>query len=469
MKKMLASMTALLLISSCAVGPDYNKVSYDTPLNWESDSFKLGKMRLEKWWEVFGDNDLNDLIKLTKSKNPDIKMASLRLSQADLMINVSESLLYPSLSTSPYLKRDKQSETLKPEAMGKSANVYGLDLTASWELDIWGKTRRNLEASQANFELSKASYDDILVVLYSNVASNYNNLRTLQKRLRVMEKNVKAQQSTLEIVKKKYEAQLVSELDVLRATQNLKSSEAMLPELRGGILKVKNILSMLVGVKASELNYLLKDEGEVLKLKENVEIAIPAEVLRQRPDIRMAEAELKMQTALIGVKKADLLPTLSISGVFGFGANSSGLFRAENQIWSLGGASFLTLFDFNRIKNLVKIEELKAKSSLYNYEKVVLNALVEVENSIVSYVSEDEKQKSLEIASNASARAVEQVKALYENGLTDFQNVLSAERDLLMQQDNLIQSKGLKNNAIISLYKSFGGGWQNQEVEENEK
>lgn len=467
--KILNRLVVISLIMGCTIGPDYEKPTGEIPEKWHKDKvFEQGDMRLEKWWEIFDDSSLNLLIETARENNKDIKIAMKNIEIAEFSSSISKSLLFPTIDSSGYLKRSKLSISQEPDAMGKPADLYGLELGASWELDIFGKNRRAYQSSKAMVEAAKASYDDVLVTLYAEIATNYVNLRTLEKRLEVSKQSVKSRQSTLEIVKKRYDAQLVAELDIHQAEQNLASSQALIPALESAIERTKNNLTFLSGMTSGMLDDLLIATNTIPEAIEKIKINIPAEALRQRPDIRIAEQNLIAQTAMIGVRKADLLPSFSLNGVFGVGANGNALFSSGNKVWNVGGAFGWNIFDFSRIRNLVKIEELKTENAVNIYENSVLNALRDVEDAIIVYAEENERLKYLEKATTSSKKATEQVKVLYKNGLTDFQNVLSAERDSLTHEDMYIQSQGLKINGLIALYRAFGGGWQNSYKDKND-
>ena len=467
--RILGKTIGLLMLAACSIGPDYAKPEINVPGKWHRENvFEYGQMRLDKWWKIFGDSSLDILIETARDNNPDIKIAQNRLKEAGLSRDISKSLLFPTIDTSGYLKRARFSRTLEPDAMGKTINIYGLDISAGWEIDLWGKNRRALEASSAMEEATEAVYDDALVSLYAEVAVNYVNLRTLEKRLAIAKKSIESRENNLEIVKKRYDAQLVSELDIHQAEQNLASSKAAVPALEAGIAKTKNLLTFLCGMEPGMLDDLLVADDTIPEATAKIVIDIPAEALRQRPDIRAAERTLAAQTAMIGVKKADLLPKFNLFGSFGIGAAGGALFRSYNKAWDIGSAFFWNVFDFGRISNLVKIEELKTNSAFLNYKKAVLYALTDVENAIIMYASENERMKHLKKATASAHKALEQVKILYSNGLTDFQNVLSSETYSLLHEDNFIQSQGLKTIALISLYRAFGGGWQN-DSESDEK
>ena len=456
-------------MAACSIGPDYEKPKLEIPEKWHRENvFEYGQMRLEKWWKIFGDSSLDILIETAKSNNPDIKIAENRLKEAGLSRAISKSLLFPTIDTSGYIKRARFSETQEPLARGKTLNIYGLDISAGWEIDLWGKNRRALESSSAMEEATEAVYHDALVSLYAEVATTYVNLRTLEKRLTIAKKSIESRQNNLDIVKKRYDAQLVSELDIHQAEQNLASSKAAVPALEAGIAKTKNLLTFLCGMEPGMLDDLLVADDTIPEALAKTVIDIPAEALRQRPDIRAAERMLAAQTAMIGVKKADLLPKFNLFGSFGVGASGGALFRSYNKAWDIGSAFFWNVFDFGRISNLVKIEELKTNSAFLNYKKAVLYALTDVENAIIMYAAENERLKHLEKATMSARKALEQVKILYANGLTDFQNVLTSETYSLMHEDNFIQSQGLKIISLISLYRAFGGGWQNDNDSEKE-
>lgn len=454
----------MMLLSGCMVGPDYVKPQPQAPDTWHQTlqgDVAEGHMRMTEWWNQLNDPTLDALIQKATLNSLNLKIAAANLREAQARLGVTQTLRNPSVDIEGGVVRERDSESLNPSARGKEMDVMKGSLVGSWEIDLWGRIERNIESARAGEQAAVETYRDTLVVLYAELATQYVNLRTFQQRLIVAEKNVEAQRKTLDIVTQRVKSELSPELDIHRATQNLASSEATIPKLKRAIELTKNVIAVLCGEAPGAFEPLLNEPKPIPLFTQTVNIAIPAEALRQRPDIRRAERALASQHAKIGATEAQLYPTFSLTGTFGSGAISSGFFDATNRFWSFGPSVFINLFDRDRIKQQVKIEESKTEQLLLQYEQSVLNALVDVETSLVSYTTEKNRTTYLQKAVNASKSSVSQTKVLYDNGLTNFLDVLDSERSLLANEDAFVESEGVQVTSLISLYRAFGGGWQN--------
>ena len=262
----------------------------------------------------------------------------------------------------------------------------------------------------------------------------------------------------MQLTRDRFEAQIAPELDVQQAELTLSSTEATLPPLRRGLANAVHRLGVLMGEHPQALYELLGEAAPIPSAPEEIAVGIPADLLRQRPDIRRAERDLAAQTARIGVATADLYPAFSIFGSIGLTATSD-LFQSSNQGWSLGPQFRWNLFDGGRVRNLINVEDARTEQAYFAYEETVLFALEDVENALAAYVEEQRRVVYLERSVTAAERSVELVKTLYRTGLTDFQNVRDSERSLAVQQDLLAESQGLVVQALVLLYRALGGGW----------
>ncbi len=318
----------------------------------------------------------------------------------------------------------------------------------------------SVESSQADLDADVESYRDTMVSLFAEVAINYTEVRTLQARLDYARANATAQRETLELTRQRRIAGLSPELDVAQAESNLATTEAEIPSLESRLAQAIFRLGVLVGQEPGTLHAELIIHHDIPTPPSEVGVGMPVDLLRQRPDIREAERDLAATTALIGVATADLYPRFSLSGSFAFQAHTgSELGNFNNRSWSFGPQVKWNIFD--GLRNLLTVEAAEALSeqTWARYQQTVLNAMEEVESSIVAYQKEQDRRDQLQAAVDATGRAVSLVRDLYKNGLTDFQNVLDTERSLFQQQDALAVSEGQVTLNLVFLYKALGGGW----------
>jgi multidrug efflux system outer membrane protein len=298
------------------------------------------------------------------------------------------------------------------------------------------------------------------VSLMAEVALNYVEVRTFQKRLDVAEENLKAQAETYDLTVFRFEAGLASALDMEQAKYNLENTRSQIPTLRIGLEEAKNRLAVLVGTHPGTLHADLSAKKPIPVPSLEIAVGVPAEVLRRRPDIRKAERELAAQTARVGVATAELYPKFSLLGSIGLEALSFGdLFSTRNRSDIIGPSVSWNIFDAGAIRKNIEVQNTLQEQALLKYEAAILNALEDVENALVAYAQDQYRRESLTQATQAAERAVDLALKQYSSGIMDFQDVLEAQRSLLSFQDRLAESDGAVTSNLISLYKALGGGW----------
>lgn len=452
------------LLCACRVGPDYQRPELPMPDRWHQEAVEglaEGEATLERWWERFGDETWAYLMERVAHQNLDLRGAMTRVAQARAQRGIATGERFPDLDGQARIERNRVSGGTAPVIFGRDRidDVASVGVGAAWEIDVWGRITRSIEASQGFLEASVEDYRDVLVVIYAELGLQYVELRALQARIAFAEENIAIQRDTLELTRNRFDAQIAPELDVRQAELNLANTEASLPALRQALMRSMYRIEVLLGEPPGRLFDLLSGEGPVPTAPQDVAIGIPADTLRQRPDVRGAERRLAAQTARVGLATAELYPRFSLSGSFGLEAFDD-LFDAGNRTWALGLPVQWNLFDGGRVRNAIALEEARTEEALVAYEQTVLFALEEVENALVATVQERLRRERLAASVEAAERSVELVKTLYGTGLTDFQNVLDAERFLTSQQDALAQSEGLAVQNLILLYRALGGGWQ---------
>lgn len=447
-----------LLFPACiTVGPDYRSPEFETPDNWQSSlaediSQESDRSSLAKWWESFDDPMLTDLINRAISNNLSIKEAALRLDEARIRRGVTGADQYPSVSSSASLTKSRTS--------GMSNTSYQAGFDANWEIDLFGGIRRSIEASDADLASSQESLKDVTISLISEVALNYVQLRLYQSQLEITSSNLKAQEETHEIVLWRYQAGLVTELDLKKSEYSLEQTRAQIPAIHQNIEQAENKIAVLLGGNPGELKEELNQVKSIPVLQNKIKTGIPADLLRQRPDLRKAERDLAAQTARIGVAVSELYPTITLSGSLRANASTlSALTESDNLARSIGPSISWPVFRAGAIRKNVKIQTTVADQLLVQYKSLLLSAVEEVENALSSCFYQQAKNVSLKKASDAARRAYELAKMQYSSGLVDFQILLEAQRALLSLEDQVNQGEGQISINYITLYKALGGGW----------
>jgi NodT family efflux transporter outer membrane factor (OMF) lipoprotein len=475
MKKCVGVLTVagfcVSLLSGCiSVGPDYEAPVTPLPDAWHeavTNEFSSGTPDLQTWWTVFGDEMLNGLITHAATNNLDLKTAAARIEQAAALRGVSASQYFPQIVGGGSASAIKTTADNTPPGSDREDELYNAGLTMAWELDLWGRIRRSVESADASLQASVENYRDIMVLLYADIATKYINVRSLQERITLSENNLKAQKATLELTRNRFDAGLVPTLDVSQAELNTARTASSIPLLRQRLVEEINRLSVLTGDMPYALLTQLQDAKPIPEASGDVIVGLPAELLRQRPDIRRAERDLAAQNALIGATQAELYPTLSLPGTLALETttSTSDFSDGDNLLYNFGPQVRWSIFNGRNIRSRVDAEKAATKAALHSYEQVVLLALEEVEDIMAAYSNEKDRVQSLDAAAQAAGKSVELVTELYKSGLTDFQNVLNMEQAQLVQQDELASSRGLISTYLVGVYKSLGGGWNTEPAE----
>jgi len=474
---LLGIIVLAILFSGCSlVGPDYVKPTAQEPKQWlESTDPKIESKEADfsDWWTVFSDPVLNDLIQAAYQQNLPLQIAGLRIYEARAQLGIAFGFQYPQTQQGLGSASINQLSKYAPNgaAADRYYSNYDIGLDAAWELDVWGKFRRAVQTGVASLEASIADYDDILVSLTSEVANTFIRLRTSEERLTVARQNVVIQKRSLEIADVRFKAGAVTELDVTQARALLRSTESTIPGFETDIRQAKNALAILLGKLPGEIDAILGSSGLIPKVPAEVAVGIPAELLRRRPDIRLAERQLAAQSAQIGFAKADLFPHFSLFGSLGFqtsahtgiSSNNSDfgdLFKKSSFTYTTGGGFNWDIFNYGRITNQVRVEDARFQELAVNYEDTVLRAAQEVEDAMVGFLQSQKAVFFLADAVKASKRSVDLSLIQYREGLVDYQRVLDTQRDLTTQEDNLVFTAGSVGLNLVSMYRALGGGWE---------
>lgn len=465
---------ASLFVTACAaVGPDYVPPTVPVPDAWSSEfaeGLRTGEAERGEWWKLFGDATLSRLVERATRGNLDLRAAISRIDEARAMLGVTRGARLPRIDVDAAYSRSRQSSeaSLGGKTLGDIVSVsdvdtYSTGIGAGWELDVFGRVRRAVESAHANWQASVEDYGAVLVALRAEVALVYIEIRALQSRIKIAEENVASQRESRELVRARRRAGTAPGLDLAQADANVASTEATLPQLRAQLRLATNRLSVLLGGHPGTLREELATPLPIPAPPESTLVSIPADLLRQRPDIRRAERLLAAQTARVGVATADLYPRLSLSGFFGFSAQSPGdVFQASSRTFGLGPSLVWNVFAGGSVRGAIDVEDARVQQALIAYEHAVLRALEDVEGTLTSYRHERTRNTALRAAVDAYRQAVGFAEDLYKGGKADFQNVLDAQRSLLAFADQLAASDAALVEHLVALYRAMGGGWNNR-------
>jgi multidrug efflux system outer membrane protein len=463
-------LLALLLTGCATVGPDYVAPDTTVSKDWHTQlkggltAEEMDTQTLAAWWTRLNDPGLSGLIERAVAGNLNLKKARSRVREARARRGIARADLFPTLDATGTFSQSRSSEET---GTGMTRKLYAASFDAGWELDIFGGVRRSVEAAEANLQASQEDLRDVLVSLLAEVALNYVEVRTYQARLAVAEANLGAQNETYQLTLWRYQAGLSDELAVQQARYNLENTRSQIPTLRTGLEEAMNRIAVLLGEQPGKVHEEVEKREPIPGTPLKVAVGVPANVLRRRPDVRRAERELAAQTAKIGVATADLYPKFKLSGSIGLEALSLGkLLSAGSRTFSVGPRITWPIFDAGAIRQNIEVQSALQEQYLMAYEAAVLSALEEVENALVAYVEEQRRRDDLQEATQAAQKAVELAQNKYQAGLTDFTNVLDAQRSLLSFQDQLAQSNGTVTSNLVRLYKALGGGWKSMAPEE---
>ncbi|HBB41851.1 MAG: RND transporter [Nitrospirae bacterium CG18_big_fil_WC_8_21_14_2_50_70_55] len=454
-----AGWAIALGVSGCAGGPDSLLPAGAVPAAWSQAV--AGEPHpaedLSRWWRRLDDPLLSDLVRQAMANSPDLQGSAARLDEARARRAVAGATLLPAVTATPSASRTQASR-----ATGGSGarTLYSAGFDARWEADLFGGLRGGAAAAQADLEASQASLHGAQVSLAAEVARNYVELRTTQSRLTIVRANLASQVETVELTEWRTQAGLATVVDVDQARTRAEQTRAQLPGLESALAAARHRLAILLGKPPGSLDRLLAEPGAIPVVPEAVGVAIPADTLRQRPDVRVAERQVAAAAARRGVAQANRYPTLTLSGSLGLQALTvGGLSGGEATTRSLLAQVAAPIFDAGRLRQEVRIQDALLDQARAAYEAAVLTALEEVENGLVALANGRHHRQALQDAAAAAARAATLTRSQYAAGLVDFQTVLDTQTSRLAVDDALATSEGEVATALIQLYKALGGGW----------
>ncbi|RZL91298.1 MAG: efflux transporter outer membrane subunit [Variovorax sp.] len=476
-------LVAALLLAGCAVGPDFKAPVPEAPADfsaWHGGSPTLVDPQQRRGpyvvgWALFADPVLDDLQARALAANPDLQTATLRFAQSRAQRSATEAASSPQVNATAGVTRQRLSETgtgtrlldaLNPpnqaeliEVLSDPYNLYQAGFDAAWELDLWGRVRRAVEAADANVAASQALLAQVQLSVQAELARRYFELRTAQRELRIVRADIAAAEETLALVKARADGGLTTDLDTARQGAQTAELRAKLPQLLAQEALAINQITLLVGERPGALQAQLAPRDEaVASVLPDLSPGLPSEVALRRPDIRRAEAQLHAATAGIGVAVADLYPRITIGARFGFESVASGSFGDWGaRQWSIGPSLQLPVFDGGLRRSTVTLRELQQQEAAVAYQQTVLKAWHEIDDALSAYAADRQRHVQLAERERLSRDAWELARVRYDNGLTDFLVQLDAQRTLLAAQRERVQSAGRLALDLVTLTKALGG------------
>jgi len=467
MRSRYAIALTVAALAGCAVGPSYREPKQSVPDQFSHASqpgIGAGEVST-RFWTLLNDPMLDRLVSDALTANKDLAQAAGNLQASRAAARLTGFDAYPTVTAGGSYQRTRESFHQLPGATvdQRTIDTYDVGFDATWELDFFGRVRRGKEASRAEAGSAEATLRDVIVSVTAEVARNYCVLRGLQDQLAVAERNEGNQRQTLQLTQTRLDAGRGTQLDVARAAAQLATTESTIPPLRISIATTIHRLSVLTGRQPNELAPELSASLPMPSLPALSSIGGPEDLLRRRPDVRIAERNLAAATARIGVSVADLFPRITLIGSAGYNAGSwKDVGNADSQSYSVGPSITWAALDLGRVRARIHIAEAGTNIALAAYEAAVLNALEDSENSLVSYGESQRREETLARAATQSTTAARLARQRFEGGLSDFLSVLQAERDALAAEDSLAQGRTQTATSLIAVYKALGGGWMAQ-------
>ena len=460
---LIAVVAVIAALAGCAVGPEYVKPA--TPVAPRFAGTQEGPYSGEeaqaKFWKEFGDATLEQVVEDALDANHELRIALGRLLEARAQRRQAQFDLAPTVTASGGYTHERFSQAESLTGAPLNARFYEAGFDAFWELDFFGRVRRNVQAQTAQLQGAEASLRDAQVSVAAEVARTYFELRGEQTQLTVARRNVDNQREALELTQARLDAGRGTEFDTARAQSQLSSTLATIGPLEASIVRSIHRLSVLTGREPNALNELLAPARELPPLPQITSVGDPAGLLRRRPDVRIAERQLAASTALVGVAIGDLFPKVTFSGSFSYSALQPGyLGESSSRGYVIGPGISWAAFDLGRVQAEVAGSRARADIALAGYQQSVLRALEETEDALVTHARTRDSLKDADEAARASGSAARIARDRYEAGMVDFLEVLDAERTQLAAEDRLAQARTEAATSLIAVYKALGGGWE---------
>jgi NodT family efflux transporter outer membrane factor (OMF) lipoprotein len=461
------SLIVLTMISGCMVGPDYHPPKTQAPPAWSgvTNSSATAGTRLTdnavdlvRWWTKFQDPKLTELVNAALRTNLDVQLAVALLREARATRGKDAGVLWPSLAVSGSAAR---TGTVNGAGSGRSHNAFGAGAAAVWNLDFFGGARRQLESDDASIQAACENIYGAQVTLVSEVALDYIQVRSAQEQIAIAQTNLQSEMHTADVTRQKGVAGFVSALDEANADAEVATTAATIPPLETTIQQNIFALSILLDRPPADLLEDLSKPGRIPLTPPDVPVGLPSDLLRRRPDIRAAEANLHAAAAQIGVAVADFYPQFSLTGSVNYqNSVARDLFAGGNGIYSGGPQVNWPILAGGSMVSNVRLQKAATDAACITYQKTVLAALADVESYLVAFAREWDHRKALSDAVVKNRRALDLSQQLYQAGTTEFLTVLDAERSLLASETALALSRQAISSDLVNIYRALGGGWE---------
>jgi NodT family efflux transporter outer membrane factor (OMF) lipoprotein len=501
-----ALLACALPIAGCTVGPNFQSPTPAVPVSWLSGhprptaaehSVAVAAPIDPSWWSLFGDAELNKLVNRVATDNLDVRIATIRLAESRAQRASVASGLFPALNGNASYTREKPSAKGIFSAFGSGAqsasgfasgggagtsangagtsagpgglggvsiaplDLYQAGFDASWELDLWGRVRRSIESADASIDASAEARRGTLLNSLAELVRDYVQLRGVQADIAITKENIATAEETLGLTQSRANSGLTPVLDVTTARAQVSSTEAALPQFEQQETSLINALGTLLGEPPGTLRGEVSATEPVPPVPPRVPIGLPSELARRRPDIRQAEAQLHGATADIGVAVASFFPSVTLSGSVGVQAlQPKNLFMAAAGQYAFGPSLTVPIFEGGQLRATLALRKAQQQEAAVNYQKVVLQALQDVDNALSAYSDEQRRHDRLAATARDSQAALELSRQLYRRGLADFLKVLDAQRTFLSARQQLADSGTMLSTDLVALYKALGGGWE---------
>lgn len=484
-------MLAVGLGGCTVLGPDFKPPEWASPASWFSESrpkltavasLPVAEPFDPAWWNEFRDPQLTMLIRTVAQQNLDVQLATIRLEQSRYQVAIAMAAELPQVNGGSSYLRQKSSRygiltATQPNSSNASGTAPGVTgsptrrfdpydifqggFDASWELDLWGRVKRSVEAAQASEQATAELRRGILLTTIAEVARNYVVLRGAQSQLRIARDNLRIAEQSLNLTRQRALGGMTTDLDVANASAQLRRTAAEIPLIQQREAAIMNALSLLIGQGPNTLRTQLETAKPVPPVPRRVPVGVPSELVRRRPDVRQVEAELHAATANIGVAEAAFYPTFRLGGSFGLQAlQVHNLFNLAATTFAVGPSVTIPIFEGGRLRANLQLQEARQREAALAFQKTVLTAWHEVDNALTAFQAEQARRDQLVRAVADSQRALTLAQSRYEQGVADFLTVLDAQRLLLGTQQQLQASTTNVSENLVALYKALGGGWE---------
>lgn len=466
-----AGAAAGLLCGGCMVGPDFARPQPEAPQDWAGLDPAVtsaatgskpiaGAADLTRWWAQFNDAELTSLVERAAEGNLDLAAAQARIRAARARRGIAVGGLFPAVDAFASAAHAPDFTDTTGDFVD-NGNLFAAGFDASWELDVFGRVRRGIEATDAGIASAQADLRDVWVTLAAEVASTYAQLRAAQEQLRTVEGNLAAQKDTQQLTQKLFDSGLVGALDVANSTAQVEATSSRLPLYRSAVRESIYTLSILVGKPPAALLQELQAPAPIPVPPATIPVGLPSDLLTRRPDIRRAEADLHAATARVGIAVADQFPRITLTAAIGTQSGDiSDFVGLATKYWSVGAGAIWPLFRGGAIQSNIELQKAGVEEAVAAYRQQVLVAFKEVEVAMVRFTQEQSRRAALGRTVAANKDALGLATELYTAGRTDFLNVLAVQRALLDSQEALAASDRAVADNLIALYKALGGGWE---------